>query len=204
MNTRSEHGRRNGAVVLAAGGSRRLGRAKQLVRHEERTLLERTITAAVESDADPVVVVLGAAADEIRAAIQLPSERVRFVVNERWAEGMGTSIARGVQTLLEIDPAADSALILVCDQPALDASVLTRLLQLAAAEPTKILLSDYGAGRGPPVLFPRFCFNELLGLRGDSGAREVHRRHADVLLAVPFPGGALDIDVPRDLKALES
>lgn len=191
-------------MVLAAGESRRLGRAKQLVRLEGRTLLERAINAAVEADADPIVVVLGASAGEIRAALPLFSERVRFVVNERWAEGMGTSIARGVRALREVEPDADAALILVCDQPALDAPVLKQFLQLAAAEPAKILLADYGGSRGPPVLFPRIHFNELLALRGDAGAREIHRRHADAVRAVSFPGGAVDIDSPHDLNALGS
>lgn len=195
-----EQGRRVGAVVLAAGGSRRLGRAKQLVRLEGRTLLDRAITVAVESGTEPVVVVLGAEAGVIHSALRSYPDRVRFVMNERWAEGMGTSIARGVQALLEIDPEAEAVLILVCDQPALDATLLRRYLEITAAEPTKILLADYGSDRGPPVLFPRIHFDELLSLRGDTGAREVHRRHADAVRTVPFREGALDIDVPENLE----
>lgn len=189
-------------MVLAAGASSRLGRAKQLVVHEGHTLLERTIVAALGAGADPVVVVLGAAADEIRRALPPLSQKVRFVENERWAEGMGTSIARGAAVLREFDPATDAALILVCDQPALDAGVLRRFVDLASTEPARILLADYGTGRGPPVVFPRKFFDELVALRGDGGAREVHRRHADSIITVPFPDGAGDIDVPGDLRSL--
>lgn len=189
-------------MVLAAGDSSRLGCAKQLVVHEGRTLLERTIAAALGAGAGHVVVVLGARAGEIRSAIPESGDRVRLVDNDRWSDGMGTSIARGVAALREFDPGISCALVLVCDQPALDADVLRRFIELASAEPAKILLADYGTGRGPPALFPRLLFDELVVLRGDTGAREVHRRHADSILTVPFAGGALDIDVPGDLKSL--
>jgi molybdenum cofactor cytidylyltransferase len=193
---------RVGAVVLAAGASSRLGRAKQLVVHEGHTLLERTIVAAVAAAADPVVVVLGAAANEIRRALPPLEERVRFVVNDQWPDGMGTSIARGVAALREFGSETEAALILVCDQPALDAGVLRRFVELACAKPGMILLADYGTGRGPPVTFPREFFDELVALRGEAGAREVHRRHADSIITVPFPGGAVDIDAPDDLRSL--
>jgi molybdenum cofactor cytidylyltransferase len=189
-------------VVLAAGDSSRLGRAKQLVVHEGCTLLERTIAAAIGAGADPVMVVLGARAGEIRNAIPEFTERVRFVVNIRWGDGMGTSIARGVGALRKFDPTVSAALIVVCDQPALDTAVLQRFVALAAEEPAKILLADYETGRGPPVVFPRVFFDELLALEGDTGAREIHRAHADAIVTVPFPGGAVDIDAPGDLKSL--
>ncbi|HUG10106.1 MAG TPA: NTP transferase domain-containing protein, partial [Opitutaceae bacterium] len=119
MSDRAEHRPRVGAVVLAAGGSRRLGRAKQLVTHNGRTLLARTIAAACDAGIDTIVVVLGAAADEIRAALPSLPLHVHFVVNERWPEGMGTSIACGVRQLETIDASIKGAMILVCDQPAL-------------------------------------------------------------------------------------
>jgi molybdenum cofactor cytidylyltransferase len=186
-------------VVLAAGGSRRLGHPKQLVVHQGATLLERTIRAALEAGADPIIVVLGSSAATIRSAMPPFPERVHFAVNQRWAEGMGSSIACGVGAFDGRDMGLQAAMLLVCDQPALDAAVLQQLMQQAAKEPQKILLADYGSGRGPPVVFPSRFFNELRLLQGDNGARDVHRRHAEDVRTVAFPGGAIDIDTPADL-----
>jgi len=190
--------------VLAAGGSLRLDRPKQLVRHQGRTLLERTISAAVGAGADPIVVVLGASADAIERELPSFSNSVRIARNPQWADGMGTSIACGVRALLETDPAAQAVLILVCDQPALSAEVLKGFVDLASAEPAKIIIADFGSGRGPPVVFPRARFEELLALRGDIGAREIHRKYPDDVRMLAFPGGAIDIDTPGDLDCTES
>jgi molybdenum cofactor cytidylyltransferase len=195
---------RIGAVVLAAGGSRRLGLAKQLVTHKGQTLLARTIAATSDAGIDAIVVVLGAAAGEIRDSLQPLPVHVHFVLNECWPEGLGTSIACGVRKLVALDASFEGAMILVCDQPALDATVLRKFLRATAASPASIHIADYGTGRGPPVIFPRAYFDELLALRSDSGAREVHRRHADVVRTVPFRGGAIDIDTPEDLDRCDS
>ena len=195
---------RVGAVVLAAGASRRLGRAKQLVTHKGQTLLAKTIAAACDAGIDTIVVVLGAAAAEIRDALPPLPLHVHFVVNERWPEGMGTSIASGVRQIVALDPTLEGVMILVCDQPALDAAVLKNFLHAAAADRSCIHLADFGSGRGPPVIFPSALFDELFALRGDSGAREVHRRHATIVRAIPFPGGAIDIDTPADLDRCDS
>lgn len=190
--------------MLAAGASRRLGRPKQLVRHKGATLLERTVNAAVHGGADPVVVVLGAAADTIQPQLPIFPKSVRFVRHARWAKGMGTSIACGVEALVATDPTVRAVLILVCDQPRLNPAVLKRFLAEARVNPGKILLADHGAGRGPPVLFPRRYFGELLKLRGDTGARGIHRNHPEAVATIPFPGGAFDIDTPADLDHAKS
>jgi molybdenum cofactor cytidylyltransferase len=195
---------RVGAVVLAAGASRRLGRAKQLVTLKGQSLLARTIGAACDAGVEPIVVVLGAAAGEIRDALPPLPVQVHSVVNECWSEGMGTSIACGVRQLVALDASLDAALILVCDQPALDATVLRTFLHAAVVDRASIHLADYGSERGPPVIFPSAFFDELLALRGDSGAREIHRRHADAVHTVAFPGGAVDVDTPADLDRCDS
>lgn len=191
------------AIVLAAGASRRLGRPKQLVEHGGCSLLGRAIGAALEAGAAPVVVVLGASADAIKGALPKFAGRLHFVHNPRWEDGMGTSIACGVNTLTGIEPTIQAALVLACDQPALDSEILKRFVTIAARHPGKILLADYGTGRGPPALFPRTFFDELAALRGDSGARDVHRRHPDLVQTLPFPGGGLDIDTPEDLNRVD-
>lgn len=204
VSTRSDPGPRIGAVILAAGASRRLGRPKQLVIHEGRTLVERSILAATGAGAEPVVVVLGAHADEVSSVVPKVSERARIVLNENWNDGMGTSIACGVKELLKSGRNIEAVLILVCDQPALDKRVLGGVLAQSQANPGRIILCDYGDGRGPPVCFPREFLGELADLTGDAGAASIHRKHADLVTLVSFPGGALDIDTADDLDRAES
>lgn len=162
-------------------------------------MVERSILAATRTGADPVVVVLGAHAEEVSAAASRVSEHARIVVNERWNDGMGSSIACGVREILRSGGDVDAVLILVCDQPELDARVLDAVLAQSRANHGRIILCDYGAGRGPPVCFPRRFFKELAALGGDAGAAAIHRKHADLVTLVPFPGGALDIDTVADL-----
>ncbi|HUG12942.1 MAG TPA: NTP transferase domain-containing protein, partial [Opitutaceae bacterium] len=84
------------------------------------------------------------------------------------------------------------------------AAVLRNFLHAAVTNPSSIHLADYGKGRGPPVIFPSAFFNELVALSGDSGARDVHRRHADAVHTVPFPDGVVDIDTPADLDRCDT
>jgi molybdenum cofactor cytidylyltransferase len=182
------------AVILAAGASRRLGQPKQLVRVAGDTLLGRTVRAALAACA-PVLVVLGSGAEAM--AGELAGLPVTLVRNDQWREGMAASIRAGVQAL----PAgAEGVLLLVCDQPAVDAALLTRLLDARRRRPDAIIACGYAGTRGVPALFPAGCLEQLLALRGDRGAREL-LRGADVEV-LPFPEGALDVDRPGDLPGL--
>ncbi|HEX2917812.1 MAG TPA: NTP transferase domain-containing protein, partial [Edaphobacter sp.] len=100
------------AVVLAAGASQRLGTPKQLVRIGGETLVERTVRICREAGCDPVVVVLGAAADQVRSACSL--DDAMLVMNRHWQEGMASSIAQGVSAL---DVNVDGCVITTCDMP---------------------------------------------------------------------------------------
>lgn len=191
-------------LLVAAGASRRLGQPKQLVRHRGRPLLAHTLDVALAAGGAPVTVVLGAHADLIRAQLPPLPAGVTFVENPAWAEGMGTSIAHGLQTLLAAHPATTGVLILVCDQPALDTALVKDFITRATVEPAAIVVADYGTGRGPPVYFPQSCFPDLLALRGDLGAKAVLRHHAQLVRTVPFPEGALDLDTPGDLARHQS
>src|ERR1700722_15477383 len=109
------------AVVLAAGGSSRLGEPKQLVRLGEENLLERAVRVAREVGCWPVVVVLGASAEVIRSQCSLGDARV--LVNEGWEEGMASSIRLGVGALSGVD----GCVVMTCDQPAVTVEHLSRL-----------------------------------------------------------------------------
>jgi molybdenum cofactor cytidylyltransferase len=171
------------AVVLAAGGSSRLGEPKQLVRLGDENLLERAVRVAREAGCGPVVVVLGASAQVICSQCSLGD--VRVLVNEGWEEGMASSIRLGVGDLSRVD----GCVVIACDQPAVTVEHLSRLIG------NEVRASRYAGRNGIPAFFPAAEFGDLMGLRGDKGARE--------LLAgagfVELEGGELDVDTVGDL-----
>jgi molybdenum cofactor cytidylyltransferase len=194
------------AIVLAAGASRRLGQPKQLLMHDGETLLLRAIRLATEAGAAPVIAVLGANSELIRATVDLANSIQ--VINHRWEEGISTSIHAGLHALDEValdeaSPLSASALILACDQPLLTTNHLHALMEAfaAAAEPS-IIASAYAGVLGIPAVFPRIAFPQLRALRGDKGARALLAEPPCPLIAVPFAGGEVDIDEPGDLGEL--
>jgi CTP:molybdopterin cytidylyltransferase MocA len=180
------------AVVLAAGASVRLGEPKQLVRLAGETLLQRAIRIAHEAGCAPVVVVLGADAEQIAAQCDLSDAVV--VVNDAWSEGMASSIRVGVGRLGMVAKDANGVVLMTCDQPAVSAAHLRALMKTGAAT-----ASAYAGRRGVPAYLPAAAFAELMELRGDSGARELLREAAAVELA----GGELDVDTVEDLAEAE-
>jgi CTP:molybdopterin cytidylyltransferase MocA len=181
---RAGRGKVIAAVVLAAGASTRLGEPKQLIVINGETLLERAVRTAHEAGCAPVVVVLGANAEQIREQCDLGDAVA--VVNEAWEEGMASSIRVGVGAL----EGADGAVLMTCDQPAVTADHLRTL-----KEPGEVTASAYAGRSGVPAYFPASSFPQLMQLRGDAGARELLRSAAVVELS----GGELDVDTDREL-----
>jgi molybdenum cofactor cytidylyltransferase len=185
-----------GGIVLAAGGSRRLGASKQLLVLRGEALVRRAARAAVEAGLWPAVVVVGARCDEVRAALAgLP---VVTVSNPAFAEGMAGSIRLGLARLVECAPAVRGVVLLACDQPAVVAAHLTALAAAARREGKPIAASAYGGTVGVPALFAAALFPELLALTGDTGARRLLASDAARVTAVPLPHGELDVDTPED------
>ncbi len=175
---------RVGAVILAAGASKRLGKPKQLLILGGETLLERAVRVARAAGCSPVVVVLGASAEAVEAGCELDDAVV--VVNESWAEGMGSSLRAGVGALGDVD----GCIAMACDMPAVTAGHLRALMSWGEAT-----ASFYSGKRGVPAYFPVESFPSLLELRGDSGAKELLRGARFVELA----GGELDVDTTEDV-----
>ncbi len=181
------------AILLAAGASTRLGQPKQLVTLNGETLLARAVRIAHEAGCSPILVVLGAEAEHIRAACPLPNAII--VLNQQWPEGMASSIRVGIEALRGIAPqeAADTlhgVLLMTCDQPAVTPDHLRAL-----GASGDITASAYAGRRGVPAYFPASSFAALSQLTGDSGARELLRASR----AIPLPLGELDIDTPEAL-----
>ncbi|MEM7706124.1 MAG: nucleotidyltransferase family protein [Pseudomonadota bacterium] len=179
------------AVVVAAGGSNRLGRPKQALELNGLTLLERAVTAAQEVVGDRVVCVLGA----WQPPTPLPC---LTVLHERWRDGMASSLVAGLQEV----PSAASTLITLCDQPAVGAEQLEKLLRAHRRQPASIVAADYGDRAGVPAVFPAHLRERLLSLSGDRGARDLLSDATLTQLRIPMPEALLDIDTPGDWARL--
>jgi len=189
-----------GVVILAAGASTRLGEPKQQLLFQGKTLLQRAVQAAVEAGCAPVVVVLGARAEMLEP--ELKEMPVTVVQNPDWEEGMASSIRRGLQGLLLIKPELTDCILMVCDQPFVDAEVLRKLVQTKQDGISGIVASAYNETVGTPVLFDKFYFPELLALQGQEGAKKLVLKHRQVVTSLAFPAGAVDIDTAADYAAL--
>jgi molybdenum cofactor cytidylyltransferase len=190
-------------VILAAGGSSRFGSPKQLIRYEGHSLLQRSLHVASEVAGPAVTVVLGAHAADIIAT--LPTSGLTLIVNRDWAEGIASSIRSGISRL---PGACDGALLLLADQPLVQPEGLSRLAAQWRREPRTIVASRYGNAAlsgvtGVPAVFPRWCFPDLLALRGDQGARALFHRYAEHVRRIELPEAAVDIDRPEDLLELQ-
>jgi molybdenum cofactor cytidylyltransferase len=182
------------AVVLAAGGSRRLGEPKQLLRLAGQPLVRRAALAALGSRAEHVVVVTGARAERVEEA--LAGLAVECVRCPDWERGLAASLRVGVSAALARDPSA-SVLLLLADQPAVTPGLLDALAQGHAAG-AEIAACEYGGELGVPALFAARFARELLALEGDRGARALLRREGARVARVPFAEGELDVDTPED------
>lgn len=181
-------------MVLAAGGSRRLGSPKQLLSWQGRSLVRRAVDAALGAGCQPVYVVVGCRGPEVSA--ELSDADVVIVSNPAWEEGLSTSIAAGVRAATATAH-PDALLLLLVDQPHVSAAVLECLL---AAFDGGIAASRYGGTLGVPAVFGRHHFQALAHLSGDRGARSLLESAG--VCAVDFEAGVVDIDTPEDWRSL--
>jgi molybdenum cofactor cytidylyltransferase len=187
-------------ILLAAGASRRLGQPKQLLPFGEKTLLEKMAQVALDSGCGQVVVVLGAFFDKTAAAIaHLP---VHIAKNEAWENGMGASISCGVRFLEKNVPEVDAALLMLCDQPFVQAAHLKKLVATWQESGKEAVASAYGDTLGVPALFSRRLFGELSALPGEQGAKAVLLAHREELTTIDFPEGRVDLDTRKDWESL--
>jgi molybdenum cofactor cytidylyltransferase len=182
------------AIVLAAGASRRMGQAKQLLPYDGQSLLLRAVNAA--SSAGEVIVVLGANANHFQSEIS--ETGAQTVINHDWEEGMGSSIRCGLNTAEDLQPEASAVLLMLCDQPLIQAEGIDRLIDGYRKKRPFITASEYEKGgelvRGVPAIFSRAVFPELACLAGPVGAKTIITRHKDRALFIPMPEAALDLD----------
>lgn len=197
------------AIILGAGTSSRMGEHKLLLPLGGKPLIAWSVAAACASSARPVVVALGRAAEVVSGAItaaQAPGASYSVVVNQRFAQGMGTSLALAIASL----PAGVSGtLILLGDQPFMPTVAIEAVLAAARAQPERIAMGGHGGHgrrRGHPVYLPRRVFAELLALGDDEGARAIIARAGDdlTLVAIADDTALLDVDTPEDYRRAQA
>jgi len=191
-----------GIIILAAGSSSRLGQPKQNLLFEGKTLLQRAIDTALSTYCSPIIVVLGANSSQITPT--LDARNVTLVYNPNWAEGMASSIRLGLKSAMEINPAIEVVVLMVCDQPFLDTAVLNALIAVQVQTGSGVVASHYDNTFGVPVLFNKKYFDELLQLKGQEGARKLLQKYQDTISFVDYPKGSIDIDTEEDFRKIKA
>jgi molybdenum cofactor cytidylyltransferase len=188
-------------VVLAAGTSSRLGRPKQLLDLGGRLVLQRVLDAALASSLDEVVVVLGHAAEEVRAALSI-AERVRIAMNPDYREGQATSLRAGLRAL---NHDSEAAVILLGDQPGIRPDAIDAVIDTWRSGAGPIVQASYLGRPAHPTLLAREVWTELEGLTGDEGARTfitAHRGQRTLTEVGHAPPE--DIDTEEDYRRAQS
>jgi molybdenum cofactor cytidylyltransferase len=187
------------AVVLAAGGSTRLGRPKQLLTREGETLVHRAARLAIATGATRVLVVVGAHAKDVAAAVSdLP---VECLINARWSEGLAGSVRVAAEVLATHGHAT---LLLTCDQPALDAVHLHALLEASRRAPSGSAATRLGDRVGIPAVVAPSILRAALAVQGDRGLRDVLNAADAGVIGCDAPDLGVDIDTPEDVVAAVS
>ena len=181
-------------LVLAAGGSTRFGSPKQLLPYDGGTLLGHVLARARECRFDQLIVVLGGAANEVAAGVDLAGAEV--VVNAAYGEGCSSSIAAALGA---VDPRCEVLVLLLADQPGVGSPAVAALLDGLGEAP--IAVCRYDDGRGHPLAVARSLFGELAALHGDRGVWRLLGAQGESAVEVPVAGAMPpDVDTPEDYE----
>lgn len=196
MNTRLEIG----IILLAAGASARMGQPKQLLPFKGKTLIRHTAKEALETTCRPVIVVIPPNQPLLQK--ELEDMDVLIVENEHASLGMSTSIHAGLVRMQTETSQSLAILFMVVDQPFINATHLTNLVNAYTVSEKSIVASAYKDQLGVPALFDKKWFPALMQLTGDQGARKLLKAYPDEIHAISFPEGAFDLDTPENYAFL--
>ncbi len=186
-------------IILAAGNSSRFGSIKQLLRLNDKTLLQHVIDEAARAGA-PIVLVTGANASEISASIG--RSKVQIVYNKDWEKGMASGIVTGVGRAIALHNDVDKIIITVCDQPLITYALFHQLYQTQSNSGKGIVACTYADTIGTPVLFTQKYFDHLIKLQGEEGAKKLLKTYREDVDTIDFPQGYIDIDTQEDYENL--
>lgn len=188
------------AVVLAAGGSRRLGRTKQLEPWGDSNLLGHVVRRTLEFPVDEVWVVLGHDAETILATTDLGEAYV--IENLEWEEGIASSLRVALDALTRLSR-CDKALVVIGDQPDVPVETVEEILASHAREGRPVTVPKYRYNWGNPVLIDRSLWARVMSLEGDEGAQRLWQAHPEWVNAVWFSDtGPRDVDTEDDVVEL--
>ena len=192
-------------IILAAGMSTRLGQLKQLLKVGGKTILSMVIDAALFSDLDKILLVLGHQSDKIIAAMgdKLRNPKLSVIINSRYQEGMSTSIQCAME---KIKDDFSSFMIILGDQPLLSKDTINFILSRFWASNKGICVPVHKGKRGPPVCFSNEFYDDIFNISGDIGAREIIKNKPEHTLDVEIEDSDcfFDIDNEADLERLLS
>ena len=186
------------AIILAAGGSKRLGRPKQLLDWFGVPFIRKVIDTAIEANLYPIVVVTGAYFEEVESVIT--GKDVIITKNEAWQTGQSSSLISGIRALNDFS--FDSFVFMLCDQPQVPAELIKKMIMTAHDSKIKIVSSSVNQKSCPPILFKRECTTELLKLKGDQGGKSLINRYETRLIEWEDKRIILDVDTEKDYKKL--
>ncbi len=189
-------------IVLAAGAATRYGQAKQVLDWDGQPLVRRVAQAALAAQRGlPPIVVVGAYAEQVEAALQGLPVLIAHCAN--WQEGQSASLRAGLQMALQA-ASPGAAIFLLADQPHVPPTLLRALLDRHAQTLSPVIAPQVDGRRGTPVLFDRAAFADLLALRGDMGGRALFSRYPAAWLPWHDPAILSDIDQPQDYERQKS
>ena len=185
-------------IILAAGGSTRLGRPKQLLRYRGEPLIAHTVRLASAATRKGIIVVLGDQQLRLRRALRSRPSTPTLIANPQWRAGQSSSLQRGLEA---VPPEYSAVLILVVDQAFLTTTDLQRLVRAWRRNPSKPAAASHDGTIGVPAIIPRRWFRSVRKIRGDVGAKPLLRTIAG-LTQVDMPRAAFDVDTDKDAERL--
>ena len=199
------HQKQTAGIILAGGSSKRFGRPKQLLKLKGKYLLEYVLNAALGSQLNHVVLVLGHDYQNILQALETCTthERLQVVINHRYYEGQSRSLQAG---LLTIRQAFSSVMFMLGDQPMLDSNTINHMLARFRHSGKDICVPICKGKRGNPTIFNRVLYDQLMAIEGDIGARDIIRTNPERVLNIELddPLCFFDIDSQKDFENLQS
>jgi len=186
-----------GLVLLAAGGSRRMGRPKQLLPIRGKPLVRHVAEAALAAPVASVVVVLGAEAEQVRTVLKdLP---LQLALNPNWQTGLSSSLRVGVQTAMTKQPDLHALIISLADQPELSSAHVLQMIERYKQGGCNAVASLADDTTVPPILFDRSWFDRLCSIQGDIGAKALLKNDLHSVATVAI-SSAVDLDTPEEYE----
>jgi molybdenum cofactor cytidylyltransferase len=189
-------------LIMAAGESSRMKGIKQLLPWKGSTLLVHTLKTLLRVQKEHLFMVLGANSEFIKTESQLVSKPVTLLKNERWQNGLGSSISCGIDYVLKQQQQFDGILICLADQPLLTSAYYTEMLELFKMGSVSIVATKYPNKPGVPAIFSIELARELIYLKEDYGARHLMSKYKDEMIVLDAGAQIVDIDTPETYTAL--